>query len=66
MNFQSPEQPVSGHGHRGTASHGHRGTEPRASRNGGIGHRGTPPVRIVLIARDFSGLAQAVTRARVF
>lgn len=66
MIFQGREQPVSDHGHRGTASHGHRGTESRASRNGGIGHLGTPPVRIALIVRDFSGLKEAVTRARVF
>lgn len=66
MKFQSPEQPVGGHGHRGTPSHGHQGTESRASRNGGIGHRGTRPMRIALIARVFSGVARAVTRARGF
>jgi hypothetical protein len=66
MIFHGPAQPVGGHGHRGTARHGHLGTESRASRNGGIGHRGTPPIRIALIARAFSSVARAVTRARVF
>lgn len=66
MTFQCTEQAVGGHGHWGTPGHGPSGTHARALRNATIGPSGTPLVRIVLIARDFSGFARAVTRARVF
>ncbi len=66
MTCQRPEQAVGGHGHWGTPRHGPSGTGSRALRNATIGPSGTPPVRIALILRDFSGLREAVTRARVF
>ena len=60
------EQSVSGHGPSGTPGNGPSGTQSRALRNARIGPSGTPPLCMPLIATDFSAVATAVTRARVF
>lgn len=57
---------VDGHGPSGTSEHGPSGTTARALRNTAIGPSGTHLFRIALITFDFSCLAPAVTRARVF